>query len=122
MHRDIVGSVLSGLCLCHCLLPPLLMSVGVLVVSELAHDTEWFHSLLLLPILLTACWSFYPSVAKYRYWQPVFFGLPGIFFIYLALISDHNTEALYTVVGTGLLLVAHWKNYHFKQKRTFNYE
>lgn len=112
-NMDRTGMFLSGLCLVHCLaLPPLLAILPLLSVSQLpawAHDTEWFHALLLVPVALVSGPVLFRA-ARLRPWiglvAPVAFGclIAALWF------SETVLEQILTVFGAVLLFLCHWAN------------
>jgi len=104
------GMGLSALCLVHCLaLPWLLASLPMVMLAALPEglrENEWFHAVLILPVLLVSG----PVLLRGNpgHWQiglvlAAFAALIGGLFIG----SDVGEQAL-TVTGAALLLAAHW--------------
>ena len=111
---DRIGISLSGLCMVHCmLLPVVLLAVPLWSIAETLHD--WLHPLLLvvlLPISLMAlvATASKPQAKRVR----VLFGL-GLLIIALASLFGHEAanpvvETAFTLLGSGLLVTGHWRN------------
>jgi len=118
INLDKLGILLSSLCAIHCVLTPLvILSVPMLARYYLAHP--YFHALmavLILPVGLLAFWSGY----KHHHKMKVFaLGIPGLLVISLVPVFVHNFGFYYSfpldettlmVLGSALLIGAHWLN------------
>jgi peptidoglycan/LPS O-acetylase OafA/YrhL len=105
---------LSGLCIVHCLMMPVVMAALPLwSVSETLHD--WLHPLFLIgvvPISVVALVSTRgkPQLKSVR----VLLGV-GLFVITLATTIGHGAvnplvETTFILLGSSLLVVGHWRN------------
>lgn len=108
MHR--LGMGLSVLCLLHCLaLPVLLASLPVAVQAALPEglrDSEWLHGALIAPVVLvsgTVLLRGRPGRWQVMLVATALAALGGALFV-----ASEAGEQVMTVVGTALLLVAHW--------------
>ena len=106
-----LGMGLSVLCLLHCLaLPWLLAGLPFTVLAALPEslrDKEWVHAALIAPVLLVSgpvLLGGRPGVAQSLLVIAAFVALIGALFV----VGEGVEEAL-TVVGTLLLLAAHWR-------------
>ncbi len=118
INLDKLGILLSSLCAIHCVLTPVvILSLPMLARYYLAHP--YFHGLmaiLILPVGIAAFWSGY----KHHHKAQVFaLGLPGLLLISLVPIFVHNfgfyysfpfDETTWMVMGSGLVIWAHWLN------------
>ena len=111
---DRIGISLSGLCMVHCmLLPVVLIAVPLWSTAETLHD--WLHPLFLvalLPISLMALLATAdkPTPKSVR----VLLGL-GLLVIVLASLFGHEEggrilETAITLLGSGMLVTGHWRN------------
>jgi len=114
--KDKLGISLSGLCICHCLLVPILAVLGLSIPASDIFESEWLHKALLLPITLIAFWSIYAAVKQHGFHKALSFILSGLLLLLAALVAPHNQEQLLTIFGALLLSYGHWLNYqHIKQ-------
>ncbi|EKE79943.1 MerC domain-containing protein [Idiomarina xiamenensis] len=115
--RDLIGSWLSLLCLCHCLALPLLV---VFFDVAILHDEHHhgFHLLLIVPIALLAIFSLPSGYCRHHRLHPSLIGGTGIVLLVMGLIN-HEAELLLTVTGSLLMVAAHWRNRHLcRQQRS----
>lgn len=99
LHR--VGMALSGLCLVHCLLLPLLLLTAV-PTGWL--ESEWFHAALIAPVVLVsgpALWR--AGGARAGVLVAALAALVGALFV-----ASETLETGLTVAGALSLLAAHW--------------
>ena len=111
---DRIGISLSGLCMVHCmLLPVVLIAVPLWSTAETLHD--WLHPLFLVALLPI---TFMALVAPADKPTPksvrVLLGL-GLFVIVLASLFGHEEggrilETAVTLLGSGMLVTGHWRN------------
>lgn len=119
---DWLGGGLSVLCLCHCLLlPPLLATYAVF--APLADETVHLGmTLTLLPLTLLAFLSGYQ---EHGHTRVLWLGALGCASLLAALFLEDVANGLaekgLTVLGTGLLLSAHWINLQ-RRRRTGKHE
>jgi hypothetical protein len=114
--KDIVGAGCSGLCICHCLLTPLLLASGVFGGSLLFLESEWIHRLLLIPVVILAFIAVLSIVKRQSDWMLLIFALFGVGIMLSAIVYEErfgeSFEQMATIIG-GLLLVAlHLINRH----------
>lgn len=114
---DIVGIGLSGLCMIHCLVFPLLVSFAPPLLRALPGD-DFTHRMLAIGIALAGGLAFRSGYTVHRKgW------ILALFFLGIALISAAAAlgeavlsglgEAGITVCGSLLLIAAHWCNRSF---------
>lgn len=108
--RDTLGIFVSGLCLLHCLVTPLLLTlVGLGVLGALQED-QFLHLLLLVPVLILALASFPVSCRRHQRYAVMITGFSGALLLIGALYLEGIWELLASVLGAGLLVIAHWVN------------
>lgn len=111
--RDVVGAWLSLLCMIHCFLPIILVSVGASLgahqLAESMHQ-EWFHFVLLIPIVLLLTYSLPKSFRQHRNHQPIWLALLGLTTLVLALVIDEQYETPITMIGSVFVISAHLIN------------
>jgi hypothetical protein len=114
--KDIAGASCSGLCICHCLLTPLLLAFGFFGGSLLFLESEWIHRLLLIPVVILAFIAVLSIFKRQSDWLLLIFALFGVGIMLAAIVYEErfgeSFEQMATIVG-GLLLVAlHLINRH----------
>lgn len=111
--RDIVGALLSFLCIVHCLLPVFVVSYGAsLGIEELAEyiGAEWLHLALLVPIIVILFFSLPKSYLQHSDVKPIALAAIGVVSLISALFLGHELEASLTVLGSSLVISAHLLN------------
>lgn len=113
--RDIIGTILSSLCIVHCVLSAgLVVLGGTGLVSATWHSAE-VHLLFFVPVLLLATLSFPHSRRLHGQNKPLVLGIIGLILLAVALTLEliwhlHVLEAILTVLGGGILVYAHLMN------------
>jgi len=108
--RDTAGMFVSGLCLAHCLLTPVLLALGGFGVLGVLLEDRLVHLVLLLPVLLLALSSFPGACRHHRRPAVMVAGFSGLLLLMVALCLEGTWELLASVGGAGLLVTAHWVN------------
>ena len=111
---DRIGISLSGLCMVHCmLLPVVLIAVPLWSTAETLHD--WLHPLFLVALLPISLMALVATVDKPQAKSVrVLLGL-GLLVIVLASLFRHEEggrllETAVTLLGSGMLVTGHWRN------------
>ncbi|WP_444939224.1 MerC domain-containing protein [Microbulbifer sp. JMSA002] len=108
--RDTLGIFASGVCLLHCFLPPLLPALGGLGLLGVLQGDQFVHLLLLVPVLFLAFGSFPASCRRHQRYTVMVVGFSGTLLLVGALYLEGPWELVASVVGAGLLIIAHWVN------------
>lgn len=113
--RDLVAAYISGLCIIHCLLTPVLLALGG--AGLLGHwlDAEWVHYLLIAPILLLVIWSLPAARRQHRQQSPLWLGCGGAALMLLSLAVPAALEPWLAISAGVLLMAAHLMNRHLLQ-------
>jgi hypothetical protein len=100
---------LSGLCLVHCLVGSLLLTVFAVSSDFLGHGIHVIGLLLALPLALVALWR---GVRLHGRLGVAVLGVVGIALMALSLVVSHGdaVEVIISVVGVSLLAAAHLWN------------
>ncbi len=105
---DLLGTVLSGVCMVHCVSMPALMSAAPAAASVLGG----FHPVLLGAVALVALWAFWPGFRVHRRLEVVV--LAGLGFSLLAVAAlafeESVLETVLSLGGAALMMVAHLRN------------
>ena len=108
LDRYAIG--LSGLCLVHCLATSVLLALVASAGSILGAD--WIHEVGLGLAMIMGAIALGRGIIEHGYSMPSAIGGLGLGVMAGALTLPHNgTEALYTVVGVGILALGHRLNY-----------
>ncbi len=111
---DRIGISLSGLCMVHCmLLPVVLVAVPLWSTAETLHD--WLHPLFLVALLPISFMALVATASKPQAKSVrVLLGV-GLLIIALASLFGHEAanpvvETAFTLLGSGMLVTGHWRN------------
>lgn len=108
LDRMAIG--LSGLCLVHCLATSVLLAVLASAGSVLGAD--WIHEVGLLLAMAMGGIALGKGIFDHGYTMPSAVGGLGLGVMAGALTLPHNgTEAVYTMVGVGILALGHRLNH-----------
>ena len=110
-HRlDRMAIGLSGLCLVHCLATSVLLALVASAGSMLG--AGWIHEVGLGLAMIMGAIALGRGILEHGYTMPSAVGGLGLGVMAGALTMPHDgTEALYTVVGVGILALGHRLNY-----------
>ena len=110
-HRlDRMAIGLSGLCLVHCLATSVLLALVASAGSVLG--APWIHEVGLGLAMIMGAIALGRGILDHGYSMPSAIGGLGLGVMAGALTLPHDgTEALYTVVGVGILALGHRLNY-----------
>lgn len=107
MIRDKAGIFFSGLCLCHCLLTPvvlLLIGTGALAT---AFASETTHQILLIPVLFLALYSLPVAWYKSRNRALLILAITGLAWLIAARFFHGYLEVMLTTLGSVSLIAGH---------------
>ena len=108
LDRMAIG--LSGLCLVHCLATSVLLALVASAGSMLGAD--WIHEVGLGLAMIMGAIALGRGVLEHGYSMPSAIGGLGLGVMAGALTLPHDgTEAVYTVVGVGILALGHRLNH-----------
>jgi len=109
-HRlDRIAISLSGLCLMHCLASAVLL--GLLSAAGSAVGAPWIHEAGLSLAMILGAVALGRGVSEHGFMMPSAVGALGLGVMAGALTLPHDgSEALYTVIGVGILALGHQLN------------
>lgn len=108
LDRYAIG--LSGLCMVHCLATSVLLAVLASAGGMLG--AEWIHQVGLMMAMAMGALALGRGIIEHGYMMPSSVGGLGLGVMAGALTLPHNgTEALFTVVGVGILALGHRLNH-----------
>ncbi|MCH9697300.1 MAG: MerC domain-containing protein [Gammaproteobacteria bacterium] len=108
--KDILGATISGLCIIHCMLTPVLLIMGISMAGLSFLESEWVHQLLAVPMVLLLVWSISHGWRIHRQRQPVLFGLAGLLLLIASLSTTDVLETCLAVSAGLILILAHLLN------------
>lgn len=115
-HADVAGTFASGLCLIHCLLTPVAISLFPGILPWLPGDA-WFHRALALGIVLLGAAAFAPGYRVHRRRSLVaLVGAGTSLIVAVAWCGEtlpHSVELALSVPGSLMLVTAHLLNRSF---------
>ena len=115
-HADLAGATASGVCLIHCLLTPLLISLDPDLLPYLPGDV-WFHRALAVGIVVLGAIAFIPGYLIHRRKALLFPIIGGMTLILLVACSGETlsqpVELTLNISGSVLLVAAHLLNRSF---------
>lgn len=112
---DRIGMGLSGVCLVHCLLVPVVLALLPLwPVGEAVH--AWMHPVLALGLVPVTLVALVAGYRRHRSREVVALLLSGLAVVLVAATWGHASpgavgETTLTVAGSILLMVGHWRNW-----------
>ncbi|HVK60147.1 MAG TPA: MerC domain-containing protein [Bdellovibrionales bacterium] len=112
---DKLGICLSGLCLVHCLLTPVVLIAlpSLTLVSFESHHI--FHEVLLVILPIVALAAFIPGFRRHGDKRVFFWSVPALALMAVAVTVFHDAiwiQAGLTITGSILLIKAHMLNRH----------
>ena len=106
---DRLAITLSGLCLVHCLASAVLL--GLLSAAGSALGAAWIHEVGLSLAMMLGAVALGRGVMEHGFMMPSAVGALGLGVMAGALTLPHDgSEALYTVIGVGILALGHELN------------
>jgi len=117
MNRwDRFGIILSATCIIHCLLTPVAI-IAIPTLANLGASEELLHLLFAIFAIPVAAFSLWCGYKQHRVIQPIFYAVPGISFLWIAmeLHEPHWLESVVTGIGGILIISAHVLNHRFKR-------
>ena len=108
LDRFAIG--LSGLCLMHCLATSIFLAMVATAGGMLG--AEWIHEVGLVMAMIMGALALGRGIVEHGYMMPSSVGGLGLGVMAGALTLPHDgTEALFTVVGVGILALGHRLNH-----------
>ncbi len=114
-YLDSLGILLSGTCMIHCLILPVLITLFPIVGGSLLEE-EHFHALFLILVLPTSATALALGCRRHRDWITALVGAIGMTILILAALWGHDWiglsgERIATMVGGVILACGHILNF-----------
>lgn len=118
---------LSGVCVVHCLIAPIAMTMLPLFLANSLLEDVLFHKAILWLVLPTSCVALLIGCRKHRDWLIASTGIIGMMLLVLIAFFAHDLftsfqEKLATSIAGLILAISHVLNYRACQKLTCNDE
>lgn len=110
-YLDLLGFSASFLCAVHCLLMPLVLSMGLLGGMSWL-ESAWVEWTFIFSTLVLASWSLFGSLPKHRNLVPVI--VAGIGFVLIVVLHhafEHTIGHYFSAVGGIMVAYAHYLNW-----------
>lgn len=112
MKFDLIGLVLSGSCLVHCLLLPVAVVAAPSLAVWLGETETSVHWLLFAVALLVSGWALLAGLRRHGAWLVVLVGAAGL--LVMAVAAAHlfgrGMEVALTLIGASIVALAHVVN------------
>lgn len=108
---DKIGVWLSGLCIIHCILVPLLFLFYPAVGENI--ESHFLHSVFFLVIMAVAIVSFSTGYKLHKRLEPILYLISGLLILLINLLFHEkllNYEMGLNVLGSLLVVISHIKN------------
>jgi hypothetical protein len=112
---DRMAIILSGTCMAHCLLLPIIITLFPIVQGSLLEE-EHFHGLFLIFVMPTSVAALFIGCRKHKHLMTAWLGTIGLTTLVIAAFWGHdwvglNGERIMTTIGGAILALSHWFNY-----------
>lgn len=116
-YLDLLGISASFLCAVHCLVMPLILSMG-LIGSMSWLESPWVEWSFIFSTLALASWSLLASLPKHRNYTPLLVaGVGFVLIVVLHHLFEHSIGHYFSAVGGVLVAYAHYLNWRLMRPR-----
>jgi uncharacterized membrane protein YozB (DUF420 family) len=117
LHADHLGVIASALCLVHCILTPVALSLSAVWVHYLPSE-ERLHRVLAALVAAIGCIAIVRGYRKHRRQRVFFLMAGGLGLIFAGAyfgdrLPSHVAEITVTMAGSSLMIAAHFLNHTF---------
>lgn len=117
---DRVAIGLSGLCVIHCLVLPLLIVV-LPSLAALPFNDEKFHLWMIFAVIPVSIFALFLGCKRHNNYQVLAFGVIGLVLLVAAVMGEELLgevgEKALTLVGAAFIAFGHFRNYRLCQQR-----
>lgn len=120
---DKIGILLSGVCLVHCLITPVFITLMPILSLSVAVEHLMFHTLMLWLVLPTSCIALFLGCRKHKQVSIVITGLIGMSVLISVALFGHDVygetgEKFATAIGGLIVAASHYLNFRACQSIT----
>jgi len=114
---DKFGILLSGVCMIHCLVTPVLVTLIPILSINIAVNEEFlFHTLMLWLVIPTSCIALFLGCRKHKQASIVITGIVGMLILLTVALFGHDIfgeagEKIASTIGGFIVAVSHFLNY-----------
>tara|TARA_B100000945_G_scaffold63484_1_gene47466 strand:+ start:255 stop:620 length:366 start_codon:yes stop_codon:yes gene_type:complete len=110
--NNIIGMVLSILCIIHCLAVPLLALISsISFFAIFVENAKLMHMILFFFVFLFYLIIFPKNYINDKKAKIFMVASIGVLFLFLGLFLEETLEIILTVTGASFLIFAHYRNY-----------
>lgn len=120
---DKLAIVLSGVCLLHCLITPVLITLLPIISLNAFFEDLLFHQLMLWLVLPTSAVALFLGCRKHKHWHIAATGIVGMMILIMVAFFGHQIfgvfgEKIATSMGGIVLAISHYFNFRACQSIT----
>ena len=120
---DKFGIFLSGVCLLHCLITPIVITLVPILSINLMVEDLLFHQLMLWLVLPTSCVALFIGCRKHKQMPIAVTGIIGMTILIIVALFGHDVfgetaEKIMTSIGGLILASSHYLNFRACQSIT----
>ena len=110
-NNNLIGIVLSILCIIHCALPFLAIATSLNLLEIFIENSKIIHIFLFALVFLVYLIVFPKNYIRDRKLLNLIISSLGVLLLFFALFLERYTETYSTLIGAILLLLAHYRNH-----------
>ena len=114
MNNNILGILLSILCILHCALPFLALATSLNSISIFIEYSKIIHIFLFIMVFVVYLTVFPWSYVNQKRLSILILASSGVLMLFFALFFEGYTETVTTLIGALLLLFAHYNRLQTK--------
>jgi len=120
---DKFGIFLSGVCLVHCLVTPVLVTLAPIFSLAALTEDLLFHTLMLWIVLPTSCIALFLGCRKHKKLSIAVTGIVGMLILISVALFGHDffgetNEKIVTTIGGLIIAASHYLNFRACQSIT----
>lgn len=108
--KDNIAIACSGLCLVHCLVTPILMSLALFGAVSSVLESPWIHLLMLIPVVILALLSLPFAYSLHGSYIPMILVVLGISALISTFFLPENYEFWITIPAAIFIMTGHFWN------------
>lgn len=120
---DKFGIILSGVCMVHCLVAPVIVTLLPILSLNVLSEHLLFHTLMLWLVLPTSCIALFLGCRKHKKMSILATGILGMSILVIAAIFGHDifgerSEKIVITIGGMIIALSHYLNFRACQSIT----